>query len=148
MSTDSISTRYYRESEEGVDAVLDRLARIAGAPPELSWADALDVSKETVKTWRRRGEVPLRYLKGFAAAHGASLDYLRRGGALAVSEPGALGADEQRLLAAYRRASAVLRKAALRVLEADDGGVAGTALHQVNVSAPGGQAAGRDIRSK
>lgn len=116
MSIDS----YHFESIEGVDAVLDRLCRIVGAPPETPWADALDLSRNTVKTWRQRGAVPLRYLQGFALDHGVTLEYLQRGEE-SVREPRAsygMNADEERLLKAWRSASAELRAAAMRVLDA------------------------------
>jgi len=79
MSTEKIVDRFHRESLEGVDAVLDRMCRAIDAIPDTGYAEALDVSKETVKTWRRRGEVPMKFLTGFARDHGVSLDYLRYG---------------------------------------------------------------------
>lgn len=119
MSTDT----YHQNSISGVDAVLDRLCRVVGAPKEMGYAEALDVARETIKSWRRRGEVPLRYLQGFAVDHGVTIDYLQRG-VVASGEPASvygLSPDETRLLAAWRAASGELRRAALRVLEASDG---------------------------
>lgn len=80
MSTEKITDRFHRESLDGVDAVLERMVKALGLDIGFGFAEALDVSRDTVKTWRRRGEVPMRFLTGFAKAHGLSLDYLRFGG--------------------------------------------------------------------
>lgn len=80
MSTENEGLdRYARESVEGFDAVLDRMLQCVGNPAAGSAADALDVPANTLKTWRRRGAVPMRALDAFAKAHGVSLDYLRFG---------------------------------------------------------------------
>lgn len=82
MSTEKITDRFHLESTEGVDAVLDRMVKSLGPDIGFGYAEALDVSKDTIKTWRRRGEVPMRYLSGFAKRYGLSIDYLRFGGAV------------------------------------------------------------------
>lgn len=69
---------YYEESTEGVSAVLDRMVKALGNPPG-SYAMALDVSENTIKTWRRRGEVSMKYLRGFADVHSVSIDFLMYG---------------------------------------------------------------------
>lgn len=80
MSTENEGLdRYARESVEGFDAVIDRMLQCVGNPAAGSAADALDVPANTLKTWRRRGAVPMRALDAFAKAHGVSLDYLRFG---------------------------------------------------------------------
>lgn len=85
---DDKSRRYHTEARESVDAVLQRLCDAIEAKPEMGgFARALDISPDTIKTWRRRGRVPLRYLQGFSAQHGVSLDWLLHGG-----EPSADGA--------------------------------------------------------
>lgn len=70
---------FHRESLEGVDAVLKRMVEALGNPPVGSYAQVLDVSENTIKTWKRRGGVPLRYLEGFSREHKVALDYLLRG---------------------------------------------------------------------
>lgn len=70
---------FYEESNEGFDAVMERMLKVVGNPVFGSYAMALDVNENTIKTWRRRGEVSIKYLKGFAAQHNVSLDYLMRG---------------------------------------------------------------------
>ncbi len=87
MSTEKITDRFHQESLEGVDAVLGRMVKALGLDIGFGFAEALDVSRDTVKTWRRRGEVPMRFLTGFAKAHDLSLDYLRFG-RLVHNEPG------------------------------------------------------------
>ena len=78
---DDKSRRYHTEARESVDAVLQRLCDAIEAKPEMGgFARALDISPDTIKTWRRRGRVPLRYLQGFSAQHGVSLDWLLHGG--------------------------------------------------------------------
>lgn len=69
---------YYEESTEGASAVLDRMMNILGKPPG-SYAMALDISPNTIKTWIRRGEVSLKYIQGFAKKHGVSVDFVLRG---------------------------------------------------------------------
>lgn len=76
----SKADRYHSEARESVDAVLERMCKAIGVDPRLrGYAEALDISKETIKTWRRRGEVSLRFLARFASANGVNLDYLRKG---------------------------------------------------------------------
>lgn len=80
-----MADKFHSESSEGVDAVLRRMVKSLGNPPG-SFAEVLDVSENTIKTWRRRGEISPRYLSGFAKAHRVSLDYLLRG-ELVQNEP-------------------------------------------------------------
>jgi transposase-like protein len=49
-----------------VDAVLERMLIALGKPPG-SYAQVFDVSENTIKTWKRRGAVSLKYLEAFAA---------------------------------------------------------------------------------
>jgi len=70
---------YYEESNEGFDAVMGRMMEVVGNPAHISYAIALDVNENTIKTWRRRGEVSTKFIKGFAEKHNVSLDYLMRG---------------------------------------------------------------------
>lgn len=120
---ENLHDRFYEESVEGIDAVMRRLMEVLGNPMYVSHAMALDVSENTVKTWRRRGFIPMKYLQGFAAKHGVSIDYLMRGEAKSASEEIALSNEERLMLDRYRTSSRELRDAALRVLL---GGVAPT----------------------
>jgi hypothetical protein len=69
---------YKEHSSEGAKAVLDRMVKILGNPPG-SYAMALDVNPNTIKTWIRRGEVSMKYIQGFAEKYGVSVDYVLRG---------------------------------------------------------------------
>lgn len=76
----SKADRYHSEARESVDAVLERMCKAIGVDPRMrGYAEALDISKETIKTWRRRGEVSLRFLARFASENGVDLDHLRKG---------------------------------------------------------------------
>lgn len=81
--------RFHHESSEGVDAVLERMCKAIDRHPDVGgYAQALDVSPNTIKTWTRRGAVPMRYLTGFAREHGISLEYLKYGRGAVHIEPG------------------------------------------------------------
>lgn len=79
---------YVHESQSGVDAVLERMLGVLGNPPG-SYAIAFDVPESTIKTWRHRGKVSLRYLEGFAKANGTTIEYLQHG-----TGPAAVGGSE------------------------------------------------------
>lgn len=70
---------YYEESQDGAKAVLERMMKILGNPVAQTYADALNVSPNTIKTWMHRGEVSLKYIQGFAKKHNVSVDYLLHG---------------------------------------------------------------------
>lgn len=55
------------------------MLKVVGNPLFISYAQAFDVSENTIKTWRHRGAVSLQYLAGFAREHGESLDWLLYG---------------------------------------------------------------------
>lgn len=104
-----IEKKFYRESVEGVEAVLERMWEAVGKPL-IGYAQSFDVSENDIKNWRRRGRVARAYLEGFASEHGVSLDWLLHGELAAevhqVSEnvrPYGLSADEAALLEVYRR---------------------------------------------
>lgn len=146
MSTEKISDRFHRESLEGVDAVLDRMYEAVGGVG-LGWAEALDVSKDTIKTWRRRGEVSMKYLTGFAKEHGLSLDYLRYGkttpallssGERDALPPEVLSADERELLTLFRAAPLAVKAAAMGALQ----GAASTRGTRISV---GGKVVGQVV---
>lgn len=105
-----------------VEAVLDRMYAATGES-FTSHAEAFGVPEGTLKTWRHRGEVSLRFLRGFAAQHDVPIDYLLHG-QQAAAEPlpqyDVLTPDERALVERYRASSPPLRRAALRVLMADD----------------------------
>lgn len=110
------------DSVVDVEAVLDRMYQATGES-FTSHADAFGVPEGTLKTWRHRGEVSLRYLRQFAARHGVSIDYLLHGLHAATETPPAyevMTADERQLLDCYRAAPVELRRAALRMLSPDD----------------------------
>lgn len=135
------SSGRFRESASGVNEMLDRMLDVVGNPVG-SYAMALDVSENTIKTWKRRGAVSLRYLEGFAREHGVTLDYLLNGEQAESEGDQPMSAEERLLLERFRASPRELRDAALRVLlgGADHHGA------QVKVRASGGaQAAGRDI---
>lgn len=122
MSTGKMRDDFHRESEEGVDAVLNRMLDAVGGHAG-GMAAALDVSPETIKTWRRRGEVSMRFLRGFAEEHRLSLDMLRYGENRNPSSGGAgsefeLSAREIALLRNYRKADAEARLALEKVASA------------------------------
>ena len=74
------SHRYHSEARESVDEVLQRMCDAIDVKPEHGgFARALDISPDTIKTWRRRGRVPLRFLSGFAETHQVNLHYLQFG---------------------------------------------------------------------
>lgn len=122
MSTGKMRDDFHRESDEGVDAVLNRMLDAVGGHAG-GMAAALDVSPETIKTWRRRGEVSMRFLQGFAEEHGLSLDMLRYGENRHPSSGGVgsefeLSPREIALLRNYRRADAEARLALEQVASA------------------------------
>lgn len=110
---------FHEESVTGVDAVLERMWQVSGKWPG-SFAEAFDVSENTLKTWRRRGAVSTKYLQGFAQKHGATLDYLLHGDQGATGAGLVLDANERVLIEYYRAAPKELRDAALRVLLGGD----------------------------
>lgn len=114
----NVADAYHRESMSGVDAVFKRMLKVVGDYGE-GYARAFDVSDNTVKTWRRRGAVSLRYLEGFAREHDVSLDYLLYGNEAAATPniPLELSADERELLALFRAASLPVKAAAIGALQ-------------------------------
>lgn len=80
FETDEKAARYHSESRESVDEVLQRMCDATGVKPEVGgFARALDISPHTIRTWHRRGKVPLRFLQGFSKAHGVNLHWLSFG---------------------------------------------------------------------
>ena len=67
--------------KNSVDHVLDRMVEVVlGENAQFrSHAAALGIPRETVKSWKRRGEVSPGYLKGFALDWKVSLDWLLTG---------------------------------------------------------------------
>lgn len=71
IQNETKADRYHAESRESVDAVLERMCRAIGRDPALGgYAKALDISDATIRTWRRRGEVTVKFIRTFAAEHG------------------------------------------------------------------------------
>lgn len=92
---------YARESQSGVDAVFERMLGVLGNPPG-SYAIAFDVPESTIKTWRHRGKVSLRYLEGFAKAHGTTIEYLQYGTGTAAAGGVELDEREREMLKVFR----------------------------------------------
>lgn len=125
----NLADEFHRDSVHGIDAVFERMFKAAGNPLGYSFAEAFDVSENTLKTWRRRGAVSTKFLQGFAAQYGVSLDYLLHG---VTGDPDldiARDANERVLLERFRSAPKNLRDAALRVLIT---GESGSAVQTVN----------------
>lgn len=108
------------KKENPVDYVLDRMVEaVLGENAHFkSHAEALGIPENTIKTWRRRGEVPPAYLANFARDWKSSVDYLMRGRQTGdvdtkptappsvgqkVGSYGALADDERKLLENYRK---------------------------------------------
>jgi hypothetical protein len=62
-----------------VEAVLARVASVAGVTRDIDVARILGVRKQALPTWRQRGTVPYDRLMVFAQERGVSLDYLLLG---------------------------------------------------------------------
>lgn len=139
----NLEDEFHRATVEGIDAVFERMYRAAGNSLGLSFAEAFDVSDNTVKTWRRRGAVSTKFLQGFAEQYGVTLDYLLYGREGNSPDDLALSKAERDLVAAYRVAPAQLREAALRVLQGAPGAPPPAS---VSVTAIRGNAAGRDVK--
>lgn len=115
--------------ENPVDPVLDRMVEaVLGENAHFkSHADALGIPANTIKTWRRRGEVPAGYLAQFARDWKTSVDWLLYGmeGKLILgddpthrppmerksSTQRALADDERKLLENYRNSSPEVKEA-------------------------------------
>lgn len=135
----NLADEHHHHSEEGVDAVFQRMFEALDIPQWGGYAVVFDVSENTIKTWRRRGAVSTKFLQGFAKEHGLSLDYLMYGAPEAKKDELVLNASERLLVERYRAAPKELRDAALRVLlggEPPSGGtrkikISGGSGHQV-----------------
>jgi hypothetical protein len=138
-----LADEFHRESEEGVDAVFARMMDVVGHPIG-GYASAFDVSENTLKTWRRRGAVSTKFLQGFAKEHGVSLDHLLYGDLGKPDDHVELSKAEVELIVAYRASPKYLRDAAIRVLLGSES-LSAPGQKSVKVSAPRGNAAGRDL---
>lgn len=113
--------------ENPVDHVLDRMVEaVLGENAHFkSHAEALGIPQDTIKTWRRRGNVPPGYLSNFARDWKTSVDYLLLGaeGVVVIEAkptlPGGaaqqvaaygLKADERKLLENYRKVPAEVKE--------------------------------------
>lgn len=114
------------QSKKSVDDVLDRMVEtMLGDDAHFkSHALALGVPHNTIRTWKRRGEVPLTYLKNFALDWKVDIGWLLYGVTLPQGEvhevregarPYGLSAEEAALLEDYRH-SPPAAQAALGVL--------------------------------
>lgn len=115
----NLADEFHRADEDGIDAVFERMWQVSGKWPG-GYATAFNVSENTIKTWRRRGTVSTKFLQGFAAEHGTTLDYLQHGNRGNPERDIAQDASERVLLERYRAAPKDLRDAALRVLLGGD----------------------------
>lgn len=97
--------------DDSVTSVLDRMVvAVLGENAHFqSHALALGIPRETIKSWKRRGEVPLGTLKNFALDWKVPLDWLQRGDmpdahqANEQARSQGLSEDESELLENYRR---------------------------------------------
>lgn len=111
-----LSSRFHRESSDGVEAVLQRMAKTIGADPQsFGYARILNVSERVLSGWRKRGEVAMGFVEGFAREYGTPIGWLLHGAEPQLAEqqaepyqvnqnvkPYGLSADEAALLEAYR----------------------------------------------
>src|SRR2546427_618120 len=74
-----------------VDEVLARMAEVLGP----DWMAGMEVQPETVRTWRKRGEVPARQLLRASQRAGRPLEYFNgTGAAKPVARHGGAAEDE------------------------------------------------------
>ena len=141
----NVADSFHRESVSGVDAVFKRMLKVVGDYGD-GYAKSFDVSENTIKTWRRRGAVSLRYLEGFARAYNVSLDQLLYGEEVTAEPPQfTLTPDEQILIDGYRALDAATRKRLLAFVLGGEVAVPAGNKKRIKVSATGGNAAGRDV---
>lgn len=155
MSTGKVRSFEGAESAGDVDAVLRRMVDAIGGDAD-DVPGALGVPAQTIKTWRRRGEVPMKHLQKFAAEKGLGLDMLMTGRLVyPTATPGAevgardsaeggfeLSPRELALLRNYRAADPQGRRAvedvAALALRARAGGT--------TINGPVQNIAGRDVK--
>lgn len=113
----NLADEFHQHSVDGIDAVFERMYKVAGNKLGLSFAEAFDVSENTVKTWRRREAVSTKFLQGFAQLHGTTIDYLLYGKEGKGSDGLVLTNAEREVIELFRAAPGALRDAALRVLQ-------------------------------
>lgn len=63
--------------EPGVDQVLDRIAAAFHAATQAEWMAKLEVQPETVRTWRKRGFVPISKIARAAELSGKPVEWFR-----------------------------------------------------------------------
>lgn len=126
-----LSGTFHRESSDGVEAVLQRMAKTIGADPSsFGYARILDVSERVLSGWRKRGEVAIGFIDGFAREYGTTIDWLLRGVEPQLAEPPdaahqvnqsvapyGLSADETMLLETYREIDPEARGALQNLLK-------------------------------
>ena len=123
----NLADEFHEESQEGVDAVLDRMCKVVGQDWG-GYGEIIDVSPNTIKTWRRRGSVSSKFLQGFAEKYGTTIDYLMYGDLKRGDAPLTLNKAERELVLKFRAAPGALREAVVRVL---DGGPAAGPVQRV-----------------
>lgn len=67
--------------------VLDRLKQLLAAPNDAALAKALDISPQTLGSWRARASVPYTVCMQLARTDGISLDWLLLGRGAVLREP-------------------------------------------------------------
>lgn len=80
--------------------VLDRLKHLMAAPNDAALAKALDISPQTLGSWRARASIPYAVCMDLARSDGISLDWLLLGRGGMLPEPHTLQADTNESLAA------------------------------------------------
>lgn len=93
MSTENDIKVLRVDSQAGVNETLDAMLRAIGAPYGFSYAKALGVPANTIKTWRRRDKVPLSALRRFADDNGLQIEYLDNQKIPAAAEDGEAASD-------------------------------------------------------
>ncbi|RBP30018.1 bacteriophage CI repressor-like protein [Marinobacter pelagius] len=67
------------QHDTGVKAVLSRMKQLFGVEKDAELARALDISPQTLSSWRQRSAVPYALCVDCAKSQGASLDWLLYG---------------------------------------------------------------------
>lgn len=61
-----------------VDQVIERIASALGARTQGEWMEQLEVQPETVRTWRKRGAVPISQIAKVAGISGRPIEWFNR----------------------------------------------------------------------
>ena len=69
------------KTADDIDSILDRVveAKYGHGIPFESHSKALGISRDTIKSWKRRGAIPLPMLASFADQYSCTIDWLLKG---------------------------------------------------------------------